>query len=305
MATTGATSDPSGSRPPQDLSKSDKTTTTADVSLLLPDVWNLLGEIYWRQGDLEEALLYLKRAMAVHQEHNPDSVALATTLQNMACVFAERYQDDQALVLLQHALEIKQRIDPHSMGVAHTHHNIAIVLGRTPEFHKQMLQHYLKAIKIKQAKSPLSESLARTYLTVASHCDAATNIQFAQKAQRIAQKLGPPRHTALQVDIHLCLGVGYSKEGVTQDMTKAIELVRKAKQLELKLSPQSLKFAEINTHLAKLLESNGQLEEARAARTTALHVQLQKAPTRLDISKKKVTLPRNLPSDSLATTMVQ
>ena len=88
------------------------------------------------------------------------------------------------------------------------------------------------------------------------------------------------------VNIHESMGLAYAKEGKTRDLGKAIELLEKAKALERNISPTSLKYASINANLAIYLEEYGRLEEAREARTTALSLEVQKAPSRLEPQKK-------------------
>ena len=258
---------------------------TDPESLELAKTWNTLGEVCWRQGDLDQALVYFKRSMAMLEENDPDSPLMSTTMQNMGCIFAGRYQNEEALVLLENALKLKQINEPDSLSVAFTHHNIAIVLERSPQQQEEMMYHMLKAIKIKQAKAPYSESLARSYVMYGNYCQSHTNLQFARKARDIADLLSPPRKT-LNVDVYQCLALGYAKDGNTRDLDKAIDFLKKAQALELSMSPTSLKYAEINTNLAGILEEAGRLEEARAARTTALSLQMKKAPSRLEVAKK-------------------
>ena len=261
---------------------------TDPESLELAKTWNLFVAIYWRQGDLDQALAYSKRSMALLQEQDPDCSLMGETLQNMGCIFAERHQNQEARVLLESALKIKQATEPDSLRVATTHHNIFLVLAHLSpqEYKEEMLDHMRNAIKIKRAKAPNSESLAQSYLTFGSYCSSHIFLQLAQKARDIAERLSPPRKS-LNVLVYHALGLAYNRENSDKrDLNKAIDFLKKAQSLELSLSPTSLTCAEIHTHLAEVLEETGRLEEARAARTTSLSIQMQKAPSRLDVAKK-------------------
>ena len=163
---------------------------TDPKSLELAKTWNLLVVIYCFRGDLDQALAYSKRSMALLQEQDPDSSIMGETLQNMGCIFAERHQNQEARVLLESALKIKQATEPDSLRVATTHHNIFLVLVRLypqPPV-EEMLDHMRNAMKIKLAKEPNSESLARSCLAFGYHCPSHICLDLAQKARGIAVK---------------------------------------------------------------------------------------------------------------------
>ena len=238
-----------------------------------------------RQGDLDQAVVYYKRSMALLEERDPESPLMSTTWQNMGCICTEQHQNEEALVWLEKALKLQQMNEPDSLNLAYTHHNIATVLERYPQRQEEMIHHILKAIEIKQAKAPDSESLATSYIIFGTYCEAHMHIRIAREAKDIADCL-IPSSKPLYVDVYQCLALGYHRKGNTQDLDKAIHFLKKAQALELSMSPTSLKCAEIHTNLAVILEDAGRLEEAREARATAVSIQLEKAPSLLEVGNK-------------------
>lgn len=133
-----------------------------------------LAELLWRQNRLDEAEVLVTRALAIEtQELGPDHPNVATTLNTLAGIQADRGQDEQALASYQRALEIRR----HALGPTHpslgtVHSNMAVTYRDLARY-DEAVTHFTEAVRILDAAPGHAadagenrRALAETYRTM-------------------------------------------------------------------------------------------------------------------------------------------
>ncbi|MEM6647258.1 MAG: serine/threonine-protein kinase [Bacteroidota bacterium] len=89
-------------------------------------VLSRLGLIYWHTGTLDLAERYTKEALALREVHEPQSMALASSVNSLALIYHDQNRLDDAEPLYQRSLELRQQVlDPDHLNVATALHNLA------------------------------------------------------------------------------------------------------------------------------------------------------------------------------------
>lgn len=256
-------------------------------SIEMAECLDHLGQVYWRVGDIDEALQCSKRALEIKERMVPETSSMAKTLSNIGCIFHERGEYLKASYLLRGALEIRESINPWSMEVAVTCTNLGLVLMQLDQV-EEAVEYHQKAREIKEDLAPKSISLARTYVNLANVCAAMRLYQNAtallRQARDIAKDLEQPPVSLLST---IDMNFGNVMYG-SGNLTKAVRFYQRAIERESSLAPDSLILADMCMELGRVYEELGMREEARSVRITAINIRFRKAPVFMDQLLNKI-----------------
>ncbi|MCX7981756.1 MAG: tetratricopeptide repeat protein [Syntrophales bacterium] len=108
----------------------------------LLNVYNLIGLIYQKKGDLENALMYHYRELYICRELK-DRKGEATTIANIAAILYEKDELDKALEYYKLSLILQY----DEKTIATIYNNIALIYSKKSEYHKS-IDYLKKAIAI-------------------------------------------------------------------------------------------------------------------------------------------------------------
>jgi FOG: TPR repeat len=104
-------------------------------------IYNQIGLIYHRMGDLDDALLYYSKSLSLAQDLGDKSMQ-ASSLNNIAGIYKEKDELDKALGYYEESLRLKT--DEKEKAI--TYNNIATVYYQKGD-HKKAVEYFQKAIE--------------------------------------------------------------------------------------------------------------------------------------------------------------
>ena len=112
-------------------------------------------------------------------------------------VFTLQISYEKALPLFEACIRIREKLAPGSIELALSYNNLADLYGRMGNHRQQSLEFHRKALAIKEAKFPKSESLVRSYMNI---CNFSANKQerrdLIQKAEALISDMKQPPATS-------------------------------------------------------------------------------------------------------------
>lgn len=105
---------------------------------------------------------YYNRALAIEQISAPNSLALATSYNNIGSVYNDQRNYASAMAFHQKAIAIEQAISPDSLGLATSYNNIGSVYKHLGDLSSAM-EFYRKALAIRLVHSPDGLAVATSY----------------------------------------------------------------------------------------------------------------------------------------------
>lgn len=192
-------------------------------------VSELLGELYFRNGEWEKAIGYYQKSLGI-KEKIGDEYGAAQTYGNLGNVRAKMGEWKQAIELFQKGLETFEKLgDVH--GAAQTYNNLGLVYSDMGEWIKA-IDYYRKSIAIKE-KLGDAQGAAHTFnnlgLVYGKMNEWTKAIELYQKSLETFEKLGDIQGAA---QTYGNLGSVYVDMG---EWTKAIEFHKKDLEISEKL----------------------------------------------------------------------
>jgi len=105
-------------------------------------IYNRIGLIYYRMGNLDDALLYWSRSLSLARDLGSKSMQ-AANLNNIAEIYRKKGELDKALSYYEESLRLKT----DEKEKATTYNNIAIIYGKKGDY-KKAVKYFKKAIEI-------------------------------------------------------------------------------------------------------------------------------------------------------------
>jgi CHAT domain-containing protein/Tfp pilus assembly protein PilF len=242
----------------------------------------------WNRGDLSRAEEYNRAALKIFQRLAPDSVDVASSLNNVGNVARDRGDLRNAEECQRAALKIQEKLAPGSLDVAGTLNNLGLVvwnrgdLAKAEEYH-----HGALTIRKKLAPGSLDEafSLLNLGLVARDRGDLSKAEENFSEGLKIARKLAP---TSLTVAHALGnLGLVARDRG---DLRKAEECHREATRILGQLAPESLDLAKSLGTLGNVANRRGDLDKAEEYYLAAMRILEKLAPGSLDVSDSLLSL---------------
>lgn len=199
---------------------------------------NLLGNVYYRMGELETALDCSLRALTVFEKRKSQYVVTAILNNSIGAIYSSLGDCHQALEHEFRALELLKK-QPNSTNVAATFNNIAtsyIHLGRYDE----ALDYLLRALKIYEkragadriARCETLNNLGVLYSQLENHPKA---IEYSKRALDIYKRTYGEDHPD-NISLYINIGVDYAKladyETALNYLFHALELQEKTLGLD-------------------------------------------------------------------------
>ena len=161
---------------------------------------SLLGMILQDKGDLDGALTYAKRALAIDEKvHGPDHATVATDVNSIGLILKDKRDLDGALKYIQRALTISEKVyGPDHRNVARDLNNIGLILLDKGDF-DGALKHAKRALAIDEKVygpdhpmvAPLLNDIG-AILYAKGDLDGA--LKYTQRAVTILSKIYGPSH---------------------------------------------------------------------------------------------------------------
>lgn len=175
------------------ISESSRLKSSWDFELGLSATLNNVANIYWKRGDLLDALdLHLRGLDLKRTILPPDHLDLAHSLNNIGAIQLDLGWFDQAFHPLEQALDIRKSQGGSLRSIAHSYHNLAFALygignleeatsylkqalvikeDILPKSHSDVLNSLLLQAKIQQDSGDIRASLSTT-ADATSRCDS-------------------------------------------------------------------------------------------------------------------------------------
>src|SRR5579859_1129915 len=245
-------------------------------SVDLADIFTGLGTIAMERSDLAKAERYFRQALEIRQKVEPDSLAVAGDLGNLAWVLSARGELFKAEECLRSALDVRQRLAPGSLMVAASMGALG-GLAYTRSDLSAAEEYFHKALDIREKLAPgsgdLAISLSWLGTTSLDRDDLARAEAYFHQALEIREKLAP---SALGVAWTLGgLGKVASKRG---DLDTAQAYFLQALAIQSKLVPGSLSEAGTLHSLGDLASNRHNFAEAEQYYRRALTIQEKQVP---------------------------
>ena len=228
-----------------------------------------LGRVAWRYGNLDDAVVYLTRALEQQQSLQDTPLNLAKTLSNLGALMLERGELAQARRAFTQALEIRERIAPRSLAVAHTWMGLGFVAYYEGDFPaaRRLFEQSLELYDTLNADpADRSRALLGLGLVAVEQGELNRAQSLLEDALRI-QEEHRLTNTALHAQTRIGLGNLYLRRGGWDD---AARHYRRA--YEIARSAPSLLHAQALVGLGNLALRQRDLRQAAAYSKQALEI---------------------------------
>jgi CHAT domain-containing protein/tetratricopeptide (TPR) repeat protein len=231
---------------------------------------------------LARAEQLFQQALAIFEQLAPNSLEVASTLNNLGNVARSRGDLARAEELYQQALAIYEKLAPNSLQVATATLNLGNVARDRGDLVRAE-QYYQQALAIREKLAPNSLQVAQTLNNLggvaANRGDLARAEQLFQQALAIYEKLAP--HSLEVADTLNNLGNVAANRG---DLARAEQLFQQALAIYEKLAPNSLQVASTLNNLGNVAADRGDLARAEQLFQQALAIREKLAPNSLDVA---------------------
>ena len=220
------------------------------------DGWNQLGGLFFRVGDLNEAIAAYNTVLALGEQHD-DKDEIAVGYGNLGNVYLTHGDVDKALEVYQKALRLDEALGDKE-GMARNYGNLGNVYLQRGDMDKA-IEFYRKALVLneslgrKEGMANIYGNLGNVYL---QRGDMDKAIEFYQNALKLDEELGSKVGIAI---IYGNLGIVYGMRG---DLGLAIEFYQKALKLHEALGSKE-GMASIYANLGKIYQLKGNKTEAK------------------------------------------
>jgi len=234
------------------------------------------------RGDLQAANDYFTRALAIHELLAPNSLSVASGLNDLGAVAAERGDLRAAQDYYGRALAIQERLAPNSPGGAGIFNGLGVVAyyrGDLPTAH----DYYSRALAIRERVAPDSLEVAGSLNNLGAVAHARGNFQAAHnyysRALAIQERLAPN-----SLDVAGSLGNLGMVARARGDLQAAHDYLSRDLAIRERLAPNSLGVAESLNGLGNVAANRGDLQAAGDYYSRALAIQERLAPDSLDVA---------------------
>lgn len=196
----------------------------------LSATYNLLGRTLYRMGDLDNALYYHNKHLALSRELG-EREGEAVALNNIAMIYKDKGDYDKALEYFQQALKLSE--DDEQRATAYN--NIAIIYSDKGDYNKA-IEYLQKAIELGERVGDY-HGVAQTYLNLGDTYREAKNYELAEKylteGLKRVQKVGDKYWEAYG---YAYLGRLYRDKG---DINLAVDYLKRAYNLFKSIGAQA------------------------------------------------------------------
>lgn len=261
---------------PDSLDAADCLGNLGSVSRSRGDSLNGLGGVAWKQGDLEAADRFHRRALEIRTQRAPGSLAVAFSLDNLGIVAAERGDLQHARDLFQRALQIKVERAPDSTEVAGTLHNLSAVAQQQGDF-EAAENRLRRALEIQEKRAPGSLDVALSLESLGVVSRRKGNLEAAERYLRRALAI-KQKHAPDSLEVARTLG-GLGTVEMQRDAFEAARgHHRRALEIEQAHAPGSIDVAHTLNNLGLVAKREGSFQVARDHFRRALEIKKEHAP---------------------------
>ncbi|MBM3473256.1 MAG: tetratricopeptide repeat protein [Armatimonadetes bacterium] len=241
-----------------------------------------MGSVYHDRGDLEAALSYCQRALAIRERLAPDSLDVAISLNNIGAIHEDRGDLDAALDYYRRSLAILERLAPDSLKVAISLNNIGSAHHNRGDL-EAALGCYQRSLAIMEHLAPESLEWAAGLGNLGMICQARGDLDraldYCQRSLAIEERLAPD---SLKVATSLSnIGLIYSDRG---DLDAAQEYYQRALAIRGRLAPDSLDVANSLKNIGTILFDPGDLDAVQEYYQRSLAIEERLAPDSLKVA---------------------
>ena len=202
------------------------------ISIPLPDVWNILGILYWATERTDSALYYFQKNLNFYsnepEEQQIQSIPNVET--NIGAVYANRGEFNKALQHFLSALEWrKKQSEIDSANLVVTLRNIGLCYRKKGDYEKQLI--YLEeALKInKEIVSKNSYKLVNKYINIATAYKQIGQLEKANRLYEQVYSMTDGIENSFEKSAYIDLRIAHSNYfEAKRDYDKAIELLQEA-----------------------------------------------------------------------------
>jgi tetratricopeptide (TPR) repeat protein len=196
---------------------------------MLAETYNDLGETYRLKHDYKKGILYLKKAMKIHQKLD-DPLELANTLSYMGLLYWTDSQYENALTSFQEALEIDRRMENKSY-MASTLNNMGLVHWSLHQY-SQALKYFTDSLSLYRDldnKEWIARTLNNIGITFFELGEYHQAINYYLESLKLNEKIKNKKEMTLNLEN---LGDAYRKLG---DYQNALKFCQKGLELGLEI----------------------------------------------------------------------
>jgi serine/threonine protein kinase/tetratricopeptide (TPR) repeat protein len=196
---------------------------------MLAETYNDLGETYRLKHDYKKGILYLKKAMKIHQKLD-DPLELANTLSYMGLLYWTDSQYENALTSFQKALEIDRRTENKSY-MASTLNNMGLVHWSLHQY-SQALKYFTDSLSLYRDldnKEWIARTLNNIGITFFELGEYHQAINYYLESLKLNEKIKNKKEMTFNLEN---LGDAYRKIG---DYQNALEFCQKGLELGLEI----------------------------------------------------------------------
>ncbi len=232
-----------------------------------------------------------KFTLQIREQHIPNSLAVASSLNNLGIVAHDRGDLERAEGYLRRALALREALAPKSLLVASSLHNLGLVAHARYDL-EQAEQHYRRALALREELAPNSLIVVGSLNNLGLVARALGNLseaeQYYQRALAIQERIAPEslRYASILNNLG---AVAHAKSNLEQ----AEQHYRRALELRERLAPDSLEVAKSLVNLGKLASERGQTEGADTLYKRAIAIQERLAPNSVDLAETLVYLSQH------------
>ncbi len=251
--------------------------------LFLVLIFNNLGIVDWKLGNLSSAEEYLKRSLKIAENIPIESLEVGKSLNVLGIIAHEKGDFNIAEDYYQRALKIREKFAPDSLEVASSLNNLGLLawnrgnLILAEEYHK-------KALNIRENLNPNSLDVATSFNNLGNvfydKGDLISAEEYYKKALEIRENI---MSESIDVAVSLNnLGIVARRKG---DLKTAEDYYKKALNIYEKITPENLYTAQILTNLGTVAFDKGDLKSAEEYFKRALKIREELAPDSLDVAE--------------------
>ncbi|XP_068752126.1 uncharacterized protein [Montipora capricornis] len=242
-------------------------------------VYNELGHIHHRMGDLEQAKEYHDRALAIRIEKlGSQHIDVASSYNNIATLLRDQGDLEQAKEYLDRALAIRiEKLGSEHIDVASSYNNIASVLraqgdlGQAKAYHNRAL-----AIRIEKLGSQHID-VASSYNNIASVLHDQGDLEQAKEYHDRALAIWIEKLGSQHIDVASSYNNIATVLHDQGDLEQAKEYHDRALAIWIeKLGSQHIDVASSYNNIATVLHDQGDLEQAKEYHDRALAIRIEK-----------------------------
>ncbi|RFS18427.1 tetratricopeptide repeat protein [Emticicia sp. C21] len=226
--------------------------------------YNNIGQVYSNLGELDSALLFYEKTLAIYKNKQTDDQSIANAFNNIGSVYNEKGEFNKALDYHKRALIIeKKNSAKEKENIAISYGNMAMAFNNKGE-HDKAIEYLTKALTIQwkvfgKGHPDLAISYNNIGFVYKIKGNNAKALENYKKAMSIEEKLLGQGHLNTGISYHNIAGV-YSD---IKEYSKAIEYYEKALKIrEFTLGENHLDVAASSNNIGLTYSRNGEYNKA-------------------------------------------